>query len=88
MFLKYCYIGLVAVGIFSTPSWELGLANRLVHLLLLLTGIFQIYGFVAGLLIVFLRLITTRSFNLPYLWPLLPFNGKALLMFYFENRTG
>ena len=73
------YTGLVAVGIFSTPSWELGLANRLTHLLLLLlTGIFQIYGFVAGLLIVFIRLATTRSFGIPYLWPLFPFNGKAL----------
>ena len=65
------YIGLVAVGIFSTPSWELGLANRLVSLLLLLlTGLFQAYGFAAGLLIVFVRLATTRSFGIPYLWPL------------------
>ncbi|MGI6318679.1 MAG: spore germination protein [Firmicutes bacterium] len=80
------YIGLVAIGIFSTPSWELGLANRLVQiLLLLLTGFFQIYGFVAGLLLVFLRLATTRSFNLPYLWPLLPFNGKALFNVLFRK---
>lgn len=80
------YIGLVAVGIFSTPSWELGLANRLVHLLLLLlTGLFKVYGFAAGLLIVFVRLATTRSFGLPYLWPLLPFNGKALFCVLFRK---
>ncbi|HHT45983.1 MAG TPA: spore germination protein [Firmicutes bacterium] len=80
------YIGLVAVGIFSTPSWELGLANRLVSLLLLLlTGLFQAYGFAAGLLIVFVRLATTRSFGIPYLWPLLPFDGKALFSVLFRK---
>lgn len=80
------YIGLVAVGIFSTPSWELGLANRLVHLLLLLlTGFFQIYGFAAGLLIVLIRLVTTRSFGIPYMWPLIPFNGPALFSMLFRK---
>jgi stage V sporulation protein AF len=74
------YISLVAIGIFSTPSWELSLANRLAHFFLLITtGLFTIYGFLAGFLLIFIRLATTRSFGIPYLWPLLPFNGPALL---------
>jgi stage V sporulation protein AF len=74
------YIGIVAVGVFSTPSWELGLANRLVTLgLLLLTGLFGIYGFIAGLLLLLVRLLTTHSFGVPYLWPLIPFDGASLL---------
>jgi stage V sporulation protein AF len=74
------YISLVAIGVFSTPSWELSLANRLVQFfLLIITGLFRIYGFMAGILIIFIRLASTRSFGIPYLWPLFPFDGAALL---------
>jgi stage V sporulation protein AF len=69
------YIGLVAIGVFSTPSWELGLANRLVHLMLLiLTGLFGYIGFIAGLILLGLKLLTSRSFGIPYLWPFIPLN--------------
>ena len=73
------YISLIAIGVFSTPSWELSLANRLVQFfLLILTGLFNIYGFIAGVLIIFYRLASTRSLGIPYLWPLLPLDIKAL----------
>ncbi|MGI5875691.1 MAG: spore germination protein [Dethiobacteria bacterium] len=73
------YTGLVAVGVFSTPSWELGLANRLVTIVLLLfTGLFGIYGFTAGLIILIFRLLKTHSFGIPYLWPLIPFDAASL----------
>ncbi|NLM52574.1 MAG: spore germination protein [Firmicutes bacterium] len=69
------YGGLVAVGMFATSSWELSQANRLVHLfMLLITGMFKLPGFVAGVVLVVLRLITNNSFGVPYLWPLIPFN--------------
>jgi stage V sporulation protein AF len=74
------YIALVAIGMFSTPSWELSLANRMVHIFLLLcTGLGGIYGFVGGLIIILIRLATTHSFGIPYLWPLIPFNGPAFM---------
>jgi stage V sporulation protein AF len=74
------YGGLVAVGMFATPSWELGLALRLVHIMmLLLTGLFQFYGFIAGIVVIFIRLATNKSFGVPYLWPLIPLNLKALM---------
>lgn len=74
------YMGLVAIGIFSTPSWELGMANRVILLMLiLLTGIFRLPGFLAGMLIVLIRLFTTWSFGFPYLWPLWPLNVRALV---------
>ncbi|MDW7652025.1 MAG: spore germination protein [Bacillota bacterium] len=73
------YGGLVALGMFSTPSFELSLSNRLVHLLMLtLTGLFRLPGFLGGLAIIFIRLATDKSFGVPYLWPLLPLNLKAL----------
>ncbi|MEW5922071.1 MAG: spore germination protein [Bacillota bacterium] len=74
------YIGLVAVGVFSTPSWELSLANRFVHLILLvLTGLFGLIGFLAGLVLLLVRLLFSRSFGVPYLWPLIPLDFSALL---------
>lgn len=74
------YIGLVAIGVFATPSWELGLANRLIHIILLvLTGFFNYYGFLAGLLLLLVLLKRTSSLGLPYLWPLIPFDGPSML---------
>lgn len=74
------YIGLVAIGVFSTPSWELGLANRLVHLMLLvLTGLFGLAGFLGGVVLLLVKLVLSRSFGVPYLWPLFPLDFPALL---------
>lgn len=74
------YMAVSAIGMFATPSYELGLSNRIVRLFLLLCAYFlKVPGFVAGVTFLFLYLAMKRSFNSPYLWPLVPFNGKALL---------
>lgn len=73
------YTGLIALGVFASPSWELSMANRVVLLLLiLLTGLFGLTGLIIGITAVFLRLVLTRSFGFPYLWPLIPLDLKAL----------
>lgn len=74
------YTGLIAIGIFSTPSWELSMANRVVLLLLLiLTGLLRLPGLLLGLGLIALRLLTTRSFGFPYLWPLIPLDLPGLM---------
>lgn len=73
------YLSVAAIGTFATPSYELGLANRLVRLtLLLMAFLLQLPGFIVGVLFWFILLARTKSLNTHYLWPLLPFNGKAL----------
>jgi len=73
------YMAIAAVGTFATPSYELSNANRIVRLLLLFAvAIFGVPGFIGGLLLVVITLASTRSFGVPYLWPLIPFNGPAL----------
>ena len=80
------YTGLVALGVFAQPSWELSLANRVILLMLiLLTGFFKLPGLIVGLLLTFICLLTTKSFGLPYLWPLIPFNFKALLLVFYRR---
>ncbi len=72
------YIAVAAIGTFATPSYELGLANRIVRLFLLVaTAFFHLPGLIAGTLFWFLLLAFSRSIQTPYLWPLIPFNPRA-----------
>ncbi|GIP25447.1 spore germination protein [Paenibacillus sp. J23TS9] len=73
------YMAVAAIGMFATPSYELGLANRMVRLVLLVAvAIFKVQGFVVGTTLLILLLTMHRSYNSSYLWPFIPFNAKAL----------
>ncbi|MBB6730451.1 spore germination protein [Cohnella zeiphila] len=74
------YMAVAAIGTFATPSYELGLANRIVRLALLLSAFaLGVPGLVVCSTIALISLVMIRSFNAPYMWPFIPFNGKALL---------
>jgi len=74
------YLAIAAIGTFATPSYELSLANRIFRIILLvLTALFQVYGFVIGIFIWILVLVTLRSYNVPYLWPFIPFDFKSFM---------
>ncbi|MBE3596488.1 MAG: spore germination protein [Hydrogenibacillus sp.] len=74
------YLAFAAIGLFSTPSYELSLANRLARLVLIFAVFFfQIPGFVLATTLITIALVFTRSLNTPYFWPLIPYNGPALL---------
>ncbi|MGW8957819.1 spore germination protein [Paenibacillus sp. NPDC055715] len=73
------YMALAAIGMFATPSYELGLANRLIRLVLLIAvAIFQVPGFIVGTTLIILMLTLHRSYNSSYLWPFIPFNAQAM----------
>ncbi len=73
------YMAIAAIGSFATPSYELSMANRLVRIVLIFaTGILRLPGFVGATALVFIFLAFTKSFGVPYLWPLLPFNYQAM----------
>jgi stage V sporulation protein AF len=72
------YLAVASIGMFATPSYELGLANRITRLLLLIAvAIFHIQGLVVGGTVWLLILATRRSYNSPYMWPFIPFNAKS-----------
>jgi stage V sporulation protein AF len=72
------YLAIAAIGTFSTPSYELSLANRLFRIvLLLLTFFFGAIGFMIGLVALILLLLMMKSYNVPYLWPFIPFNYRG-----------
>ena len=73
------YMAVASIGMYATPSYELGLANRMVRsLLLLATALFAVKGFVIGTTLLILLLTTHRSYNSSYLWPFIPFSAKAM----------
>ncbi|MDD9267577.1 spore germination protein [Paenibacillus sp. MAHUQ-63] len=72
------YLALASIGMFATPSYELGLANRIIRLgLLLIVAVFQVPGFVIGSTLWLIWLATRKSYNAPYMWPFIPFNAKS-----------
>ncbi|UOE54402.1 spore germination protein [Bacillus sp. CMF12] len=72
------YLAIAAIGTFSTPSYEMSLANRLIRIALLIaTSIFDTYGYVVGIMLLIIMLARLKSFGVPYLWPFIPFNLRA-----------
>lgn len=73
------YIALAALGTFATPSMEFALAVRIWRVVLLvMVAAFSLPGLAGGLIFLLLMLATTRSFGVPYLWPLVPLDWDAL----------
>jgi stage V sporulation protein AF len=74
------YVAVSGIGTFTTPSYELSIANKIARLsLLILVALFHTPGFVIGTTLLFIFLVSTRVFNTPYFWPFLPFEPKGFL---------
>ena len=81
--LLYCSIS--SIGGFATPSYELSLANKLVKLLLILiVGLFGSIGFVIGFTLLVILLGAIKTYGMPYLYPLIPFNYKEFFKVIFR----
>lgn len=74
------FMSFVAISNFTQPSYELGYAIKLSRLtVLILTALFDIWGFAAGVLITVLTVCFTKTIDgYTYLYPLIPFDKKAL----------
>ena len=79
------YTAIVAICSFATPSIEFGNAIRLFRYVLFFGAVIAgWWGLGAALIIILLVFGLTKSFGIPYLWPLLPFDGPALLRVIFR----
>ena len=74
------YMGLVAIGNYTQPSYELGYALKLMRVSLLIgIALFNLWGFIGVLIIYFVLMATNKTpGGKSFLYPLIPFNGKAL----------
>ena len=83
------YMAFVSLANFAQPSNELGYAFKFMRvLLLILTALFNLWGFIAGLLLSVILIATNKTANgkRSYLYPLLPFNAKALKRLIFRVK--
>ena len=74
------YMAFVAIASFAQPSLELGYAFKLLRMvLLILIAAFDWWGLAAGMLLIVVLLLTTKPIiGKGYMYPLCPFEWKAL----------
>lgn len=82
------YMAFITIATYSQASFEMGYALKFVRvMILILTNIFGLWGFVAGTVIMLLMLGSNRTLSgKSYLYPLIPFNGKKLKRKLFRVR--
>lgn len=88
--LEVIFYGAVTVlATLSISSQEFGGAVRLYRLVLIfLTGFFHLSGFIIGVILILISIGTTPSFaGKSYLWPLIPWDWKALKTLLFRYPT-
>lgn len=72
-------IALTTIGSFATPAYNAALALRLLRFpLILLAGVFGLYGIMIGLILIANHLLSLKSFGVPYMGPLVPLNLNGL----------
>ena len=83
------YMAFVAIANFTQRSYELGYAFKFMRMgLLILTAIGGIWGYAAGIVLIVILLLTnvTVTGKRSYLYPVIPFDGKALKSLFFRVR--
>lgn len=83
------YGAFVAIANFAQRNYELGYAFKFLRLILLvLTWFWSFWGFAAGLLLCFALLVSNKTLDgeHSYLYPLIPFNAKALKRMIFRVK--
>ena len=83
------YMAFVAIANFTQRSYELGYAFKFMRIgLLVLTALFDFWGFGAGVVAIVILLLTnvTVTGKRHYLYPLIPFDGRALKSLLFRVR--
>lgn len=80
------YMAFVAVANYTQSNMELGYAIKFMRvILLILTGLFGLWGFVAGTLLILISLLLNKTITgRNYLYPLIPFDGVQLLQRFFR----
>ena len=81
------YMAFVAIANYTHPSYELGYAIKFFRIInLILTAIFQLWGYIAGIVLFFLAIVTKMVSGQSYLYPLIPFNFSKLSHALFRHR--
>ncbi len=82
------YMAFVAIASYTQPNYEMGYALKFMRIInLVLTALFNAWGFAAGIAILLLSLISNKTVSKQsYLYPLIPFEWKKLKNLLFRVR--
>lgn len=82
------YTAVSMIGSYATPSYELALANKIAKFaILIFTAVLGIKGFMIGSTLFILFLAGIKTLNTPYLWPFIPFDGRAFWHFLIRTKA-
>ncbi len=77
--LMVIVVAFTGIATFTLPQYTLGISVRILRFPLMLSAAFLgLFGVIVGLLAILLHLCSLRSFGVPYLSPLAPFNLQGL----------
>lgn len=77
--LMVIIIAVAAIASYAIPAYNMSNALRLIRFpLLFLSALFGLLGYLAGLIVFGLYLMSLRSFGTPYLAPVIPFSGSGV----------
>ncbi|WP_084783327.1 spore germination protein [Bacillus dakarensis] len=72
-------IALTSIGSFATPAYVAAFALRMLRFpILVLAGIFGLYGVVVGVIFIFNHMLSLKSFGVPYMAPVSPGNSQGM----------
>lgn len=82
------YMAFVTVASYTTASYELGYAMKFMRIItLILTAIFGIWGYVAGVIIFVVTVVSNKTIaRTSYLYPLFPLDLKVLWKIMFRHQ--
>ncbi|MGG3470661.1 spore germination protein [Neobacillus pocheonensis] len=70
-------VSITAIANFSTPVFTMAIAARLIRFVMMgLATILGFYGIMLGLMFMSIHLCSLRSFGVPYMMPIAPFNAR------------
>jgi spore germination protein KA len=68
-------VSVTAICSFVSPTYDISIAVRMLRfILIMLAALFGLFGITVGLIAIILHLCSLRSFGVPYMSPLAPFN--------------
>lgn len=71
-------VSITAISSFISPAYNMGMTIRMLRFVFMLLGAsFGLFGVALGLLTMLLHLCSLRSFGVPYMSPMAPFNAQG-----------
>lgn len=72
-------VAVTTIGSFASPSYSAAIAIRMLRFpVMLLAGMFGLYGIMLFLIVILVHLSSIKSFGVPYMSPLSPLNMKGM----------